>query len=441
VNDWPKADLSVIEIGSGAVRKVAVTAAAESDPHYSPDGRWIAFRRSDEPVTWAFTNDVYVVPASGGNPRKLAETSDRGPTIVGWNGNGSAVLVSETRGTVSRLLSVPRSGSAPTDVSPPDMMVGNATLNSGGTHVAFVSEAPDRPPEVFTTPLSRFAAAQVSRVQDVAMDGIGRTEVVRWRSSDGFEIEGLLTFPLGYREGTRVPTLVIIHGGPTGVFTESFIGAATQYPVAVFAARGYAVLRPNPRGSSGYGREFRYANYGDWGGGDYRDIMSGVDALVQRGVADPDRLGIMGWSYGGFMTSWIVTQTNRFRAASIGAALPNLMSFSGTSDVPDFIPDYFGGDYWERKDQWEAHSPLFQVRNARTPSLIQHGEVDDRVPVSQAYEFYNALKRLGVPARLVIYPRTPHGIREPKLLRDAMDRNLEWFDRWLRAAAATSSKN
>jgi dipeptidyl aminopeptidase/acylaminoacyl peptidase len=234
--------------------------------------------------------------------------------------------------------------------------------------------------------------------------------------------------------------LVVVHGGPTGVHTQGFIGGASQYPAAVFASRGYAVLRPNPRGSSGYGRDFRYANYNDWGGGDYRDIMAGVDAMVQRGVADPERLGVMGWSYGGFMTSWIVTQTDRFRAASIGAALPNLMSFAGTSDVPDFIPDYFGGDYWDRKEQWEAHSPLFQVGNARTPSLIQHGEVDDRVPVSQGYEFYNALKRLGVPARLVIYPRTPHGFREPKLLRDAMDRNLEWFDRWLRGVAATSGR-
>jgi dipeptidyl aminopeptidase/acylaminoacyl peptidase len=239
--------------------------------------------------------------------------------------------------------------------------------------------------------------------------------------------------------------LVIVHGGPAGVFVRSFVGGPTPYPVAGFASRGYAVLRVNPRGSSGYGAEFRHANYRDWGAGDYRDIMSGVDAVIARGVADPDRLGIMGWSYGGYMTSWVITQTRRFKAASVGAGVTNLMSFTGTADIPGFIPDYFGGEFWEEGglDRWRKHSAMFNVKGVSTPTLIQHGEQDLRVPISQGYELYNALKRQKVPVTMVVYPRTPHGIQEPKLMRDALERNLEWFDRWVleRPNEATSASN
>jgi dipeptidyl aminopeptidase/acylaminoacyl peptidase len=245
---------------------------------------------------------------------------------------------------------------------------------------------------------------------------------------------------VNYQPGTRVPLLVIVHGGPTGVFTQSFIVSRSPYPIAAFASEGYAVLRCNVRGSSGYGRQFRYANYGDWGGADYQDIMSGVDAMIARGIADPDRLGVMGWSYGGFMTSWIVTQTKRFKAASVGAGVTNLMSFTGTSDIPSFIPDYFGGEYWEVFDNWRAHSAMFHVKGVSTPTLIQHGEADVRVPISQGYEFYQALKRQGVPVEMVVYPRQPHGLQEPKLQLDAMRRNLEWFDRWVRAGQPATGR-
>src|SRR6185369_12612220 len=178
-------------------------------------------------------------------------------------------------------------------------------------------------------------------------------------------------------------------------------------PVAAFAAKGYAVLRPNPRGSSGYGAKFRYANYGDWGGGDFRDLMTGVDHVIKMGVADPERLGVMGWSYGGFMTSWTITQTKRFRAASVGAGVTNLMSFTGTADIPGFLPDYFQGEFWDNLELYRAHSAMFQVKGVTTPTLILHGENDVRVPVSQGYELYNALKRQKVPVRMVTYPRQP----------------------------------
>ena len=159
--------------------------------------------------------------------------------------------------------------------------------------------------------------------------------------------------------------------------------------------------------------------------------MSGVDRVVAMGVADPERLGVMGWSYGGFMTSWVVTQTKRFKAASAGAAVTNLMSFTGVTDIPGFVPDYFGGEYWDTFDAWRAHSALFAVKGVTTPTLIQHGDADDRVPISQGYEFYNALKRQGVTTRMTVYPRQPHSFTEPKMTLDAARANLEWFDRFI----------
>jgi dipeptidyl aminopeptidase/acylaminoacyl peptidase len=204
-----------------------------------------------------------------------------------------------------------------------------------------------------------------------------------------------------------------------------------QADALTLAERGYAILRANPRGSGGYGKAFRFANQGDWGGGDYRDLIAGVDHLIAQGLADPDRLGVAGWSYGGFMTSWIITQTRRFKAACIGAPVTDPVSFNGTSDIPGFIPDYFGGESWDDSSAYERQSPIHHVRGVTTPALIQHGADDVRVPLGQGREFFSALRRQGVPAELVIYPRQGHGIGEPRLMLDVTRRAIAWFERWI----------
>lgn len=435
-------DISIARVEGGAPKSLVATNADESEPVYSPDGRSIAYVTTDDPPTWAFTGWVRVVPAGGGAPKALANTFDEQASILGWTGDGRALIVNEPQGTIGRLFSLPADGGAPAPIGGTDVNITSATLNNTGSAVGFVHSWSDRAPEPYVSSLQTFAAKQVASVQTlppVSEVPIGRTEAVRWKAPDGLEIEGLLTYPVGYEKGRRVPLLTIVHGGPTGVFTRFFIGMPSVYPMPVFAERGYAVLRVNPRGSSGYGRKFRYANYQDWGGGDYRDIMSGVDHVIGMGVADPERLGIMGWSYGGYMTSWVITQTKRFKAASVGAGVTNLMSFTGTADIPGFVPDYFGGEYWDAFDRWRGRSAMFNIKGVSTPTLIQHGEQDARVPISQGYELYNALTRQKTPTKMVVYPRQPHGIQEPKLIKDAMERNLEWFDRWIKNRMPTSS--
>ncbi|MEI8017835.1 MAG: S9 family peptidase [Schlesneria sp.] len=439
-DDWPSADLSVINVADGTVKPILKTNAAETSPLFSPDGQQIACTISNDPPTWGGSRTVNLISVADGSTTKLAETYDgfgRYSELVGWSADGSQVFYTEVQGTSMKLLALPKKW-GPVEIRrgpgmPMEgMSLGGVSLNSTRTHFGFGWERLEEPVEAFISAVAPFDPVVVSKAhKDLSMPPLPRTEVIRWKSSDGLEVVGLLTYPNDYKKGDKCPLLLVVHGGPMGVFTQTFDGSAGTYPIAAFASKGYAILRPNPRGSSGYGTTFRHANYNDWGGGDFRDVMTGVDHVIAEGIADPDRLGVMGWSYGGFMTSWAITQTKRFRAASVGAGVTNLMSFTGTADIPGFLPDYFQGEYWDKFDAYRNHSAMFQIKGVTTPTLIQHGERDERVPLSQGLELYNALKRQGCKTKMVIYPRTPHGIEEPRLMIDCMNRNLEWFDQYL----------
>lgn len=438
-NDWPSADVSIVEVASGKVTVLTNTPAAEMTPVFSPDGKSIAMLVSDNPPRWAQSGVIQIFPAGGGAPKVIATSHDGQPGIAGWSADSKRIYFGESKGTSSQLYIVDIAANRIEEVKSAPAVYGAFNLNDTGTMFGLTRQTSDTPGDVFVASVTDFNPVQISRVNaDVKLPAIGRTEVIRWKSKDGKEIEGLLTYPVGYQAGQRVPLILNIHGGPAGVFQQTFLGGRGAYPLATFAARGYAILRPNPRGSSGYGTEFRRANTKDWGMGDYQDLMTGVDHVVQMGVADPDRLGVMGWSYGGFMTSWIVTQTKRFKAASAGAPVTNLMSFNGTADIPSFVPDYFGGQYWDIMDVYQKHSPMFNVKGVSTPTMIQHGEADVRVPISQGYEFYHALKAQGVPTRMLVLPRQPHGPNEPKMQIAAMKSNLDWFEKYIGSKSETS---
>jgi dipeptidyl aminopeptidase/acylaminoacyl peptidase len=438
-NDWTTADVSIIEVASGKVNPLTSTPAAESGPIYSPDGKSIALIATDNPPRWAQSYTVQIFAAAGGQPKIMSASFDGQPDISGWSADSKRIYFSEPKGTLTQFYILDVAANRIDEVKTTPAVYGGIDLNRSATMFGFVRQTADTPADVYVASTSDFTPVQISRANaDTKLPPVGKTELIRWKSKDGKDIEGLLTYPVGYQAGERVPLILNVHGVPAGVFQQSFIGGRGAYPLATFASRGYAVLRPNPRGSSGYGPEFRRANLQDWGGGDYQDVMTGVDRVIEMGVADPDRLGVMGWSYGGFMTSWIVTQTKRFKAASAGAPVTNLMSFNGTADIPSFVPDYFGGQSWEIMDRYQKHSPMFNVKGVTTPTMIQQGDADVRVPISQGYEFYNALKSQGVPTRMLILPRQPHGPTEPKMQLAAMKANLEWFDKYIGAKPQTS---
>ena len=431
-NDWPSSDISVIDIVTDKVMSLAATPSAESALTYSPDGKWIAGIASDS-SHWAQSYTIRAYPAGGGSPRVFDGSYDSQPSVIGWSADGTRIYFYEARGTGTSLYFIDVTSGKITEDNYAAGAVTGVNFNRPATALGMVMQKTDKAAEAYVVKVADRSQVQISHANDEFITiPVGKTEVIKWKSKDGREIEGLLTYPAGYVAGTKVPFILNVHGGPAGVFNQSYIGNRGVYPIATFASRGYAILRANPRGSSGYGTEFRRANMKDWGGMDYQDLMTGVDKVIEMGVADPNRLGVMGWSYGGFMTTTIVTKTKRFKAASAGAPVTNLMSFNGTADIPAFVPDYFGGQSWEIPEVYAKHSAMFNVKGVTTPTLIEQGDADVRVPISQGYEFYNALKQQGVPTRMIVLPRQPHGPTEPKMQIAAMQANLDWFEKYLK---------
>jgi len=436
---WSSMRLGVVSVAPGAgPLDLGPVSNRDGAPAYSPDGRWIACEVGVEDNHWPFGGYVHLFPAEGGPSRRLAPTSDLHPALIGWDAEGRGVYVADQTGLSTQIVFLPADGSDATVSVAADTLITARGLNAAN-RLALVMEDFHQPQAVFVADLlGADGQAQAHKVvQPTAAaypDGpLPRTKLLHRDSPDGFNIEGILYLPAGYDEagGEKLPLLLHVHGGPSAVFQRQFAATPYYYTPAALCERGIALLRINPRGSGGYGKDFRFSNLEDWGGGDYRDLQQGVDTVIELGIADPEQLGVCGWSYGGYMTSWTITQTQRFKAASIGAAVTNPLHFSGSADLPSFIPDFFNGEFWERPDFYRQHSPLSYVQNVQTPSIIQHGAADERVPLEQGLILFNALSRRGVPVDMYIYPRQGHAINEPRLLADAIQRNLDWFSAML----------
>jgi dipeptidyl aminopeptidase/acylaminoacyl peptidase len=438
VPDFFESDLKLLDLSTGDIRDLVTRPGLDAGPRFSPDGQWIAFVASEPRDAWVGNVYLHVVRLDGTGLRNVSESFDEriggfGVGVHRWSADGQWLYYPAGQGVARRLFRLEVSTGRYQPVSSHDQMrvVHSFGLSSEGSALALALSDPATPAEVYRLDVTASTLEKLTAVNAAFAGTAPATELLRYRSKDGLDLEGLVVKPKDYQEGQRYPLLVVIHGGPSGVFSYGFTPRRGAYPLHAFAEQGYVLFLPNPRGSGSYGQRFRRANFKDWGYGDYRDIMRGVDRLVRQGVADPERLGVMGWSYGGYMTSWIVSQTDRFQAASMGAGLSNLVSMYGTTDIPEFMASHFGGRPWEDMREYLRHSAINFVGNAKTPTLIQHGGEDRRVPLSQGEEFYRALKKVGVPVEMVVYPRQPHGIREPKLLQDAMERNLNWFNKWL----------
>ena len=436
----------VVSASGGKPAEIVRRKGVNTSPAWSPDGKWIAFVSQDGKTDEWFSNEYLCLVAPGGGPTKniTADFDERVTTLAGssllWSPDSRSVLFHAAQRTAQHIFRATVDGTVEALTRGPEMNSG-PSLDGGGRVMAYLSEDSEHPREVWCTELGG-TPRRVTDANPQARDKLAfKKELVTWKGADDREIEGLLILPTGYKSGARVPMILNVHGGPAGTHSNTCTVGSRLYPLALFAQKGYAVLLPNPRGSGGYGAAFRAANLRDWGGKDYDDLMKGVDAMIARGIADPQRLAVCGWSYGGFMTSTIVTKTDRFRAAVVGAGVTDLMSMAGTCDIPDFNRSYFGAWPWEDAAVYVDHSAVMHAGNVKTPTLIVHGAADERVPTSQGWEFYSALRKVGVPTDLLLLPRQPHGPREPKLLKTVQEWHLDWINRYTLSPALASKAN
>lgn len=434
-NAWTTSNISTIPAAGGAIKSLVSAAGLDGGPQYSPDGQWIAYETTKGEVRWASKSSYRVVAAQGGTPKDLAPSFDESPAGFAWLADSKTLCYVEAYHTTSHIYTVGIDGSKPKKISTHTKGLITAGVVNAKGDIAYIYQDTETPAEVYAATMSNMQHRKVSNAHGDYMvnQPVAKSEVTNWKSKDGkYSIEGIVTYPHGYQKGKKYPLILNIHGGPAGVFQEGYTGQSSHYPIQAFASKGYVVLRSNPRGSSGYGAEFRQANHRDWGFSDYDDIMGGVDKLIADGVVHPDSLVVTGWSYGGYMTSMIVTKTNRFKAAMAGAPVTNLMSFNGTADIPDFLPSYFEKEFWDDPAVYAKHSAMFNIKNAVTPTLVIHGERDDRVPPEQGLQLHRALQRRSIPTQMVLYPRQPHGFVEPKFIVNVGERTMAWFDEYLR---------
>jgi len=378
---------------------------------------------------------IWSVALSGGGPvNALPELAGNVEDLIPLPGTMGRLAARIVERTHARLFAVDVTSGNMTPLTPDAMadrgsVVDGASFAVDGCRLAAVWSDAATPEEVWLGD----ASGEARPVTSFGKDFTGRLQPVEhvcWTSDDGVEIEGLLTYPVDYQPGTRYPLVVEIHGGPSWQWEDRVMLGWHDW-AQMLATRGYAVLLPNPRGSTGYGRELQRLLQDDVGGGESRDLVSGALAMVERGIADPNRLGIAGWSWGGYLTAWTITQTTMFRAAVMGAGLANMVSDHGQGDIPSANLLYYPGQPYEHMEHYWKSSPIRHVAAVKTPTLILHGEEDARVHPAQGMEYFRALKILGVPVRFVRYPREKHGIEERAHQIDVMQRIIDWFDQYL----------
>jgi dipeptidyl aminopeptidase/acylaminoacyl peptidase len=442
--------IQAVAPATGTVRTIVDRPGMNVGPRYSPDGRSIAFITTSGRLEIMAPRSLAVVQASGGSTPRVYQLDDAWVNEYVWSPDSEAIYLQANDGTLGRraqmfeqpLVRLTISDGKARRIEPIGKHVVNFSISASrdGRWLAYRSVEGRTMGDVLVLDTLTEKTTKLTDVNpELGALSLGELEAISWRSFDGMEIWGLLLTPSNASPGRRLPLLTYIHGGPGGGVTYGLfpqfmtgIGQVDPYPTEAMASAGYAILFPMPRGGAGYGEAGQRMIVNSWGEGDYKDIMAGVDKLVADGIADPDRLGVMGASYGGFMTNWIVTQTGRFKAASAGASISDLSDLYLLSEGGEFIVEYFKRP-WENRQSFVAHSPITFADRVTTPLLIQHGEVDPRVPVAEAWKFYRTLKAMGKTVELEIYPRGGHVLREPMQQRQQMLSNLAWFERWIPA--------
>jgi dipeptidyl aminopeptidase/acylaminoacyl peptidase len=433
-------DVYLADVATRRIDKISTNLGSDNSPRWSPDGRtiaWTAEPNNGSPIADGTAAGpvqqsrlmLYDVAA-----KTISDTSvpsfDVDAGVPQWAAEGKRIVFVAGRRAYNEAFAFDLATKTFTQLSSKrTMQFGSQSRN--GKSIVVTMDSPEMSSEVYITDptFANFRRLTTTNPQINEL-ALGESELITWKSSDGMDVEGVLLKPVGYQAGRRYPTLVVAHGGPSGVTLNNFRMGGLEGG-QVWANQGWAVFYPNPRGSSNYGEKFLKSNIVDWGGGDFKDIMTGVDALIARGIADPDKLAHIGWSYGGYMTAWGITQTTRFKAAMVGAGITNVWSMYGTNDIPSALIAYFG-DIPNAKTMplYLDRSAMTHIDKVTTPTLILHGASDERVPVGQAMELYRALKDRGKTTELVFYPREPHGFSEYYHLKDRMTRIYDWVTRY-----------
>jgi dipeptidyl aminopeptidase/acylaminoacyl peptidase len=441
------ADISIVTVADGSIRKLVTQDGPDDNPVWSPDGTRIAFETAMASKTYFYANRVIAtVPASGGTPTVLTSAFDEDPSIVAWKSSGLFFAASQR--TNAYLFRVDPDSKAIARLAPAEAWVGSGfSLSRDGSRIAFLASDAASMADVFVAPAAMQQPRRLTNMNaQTASWPAGALEIVSWKSQDGAAIEGVLHKPANFDPSRKYPLLVVIHGGPTGI-SRAVPYTSTIYPIDVWVPRGILVLEPNYRGSAGYGAKFRALNVRNLGVGDAWDVLSGIDALVARGMVDPARVGAMGWSQGGYISAYLTTHdAARFKAISVGAGISDWMTYYVNTDITPFTRQYLQANPWNDPEIYAKTSPITYVKQAKTPTLIQHGATDQRVPLPNAFELYRGLQDNNVPSKLIVYQGFAgigHGPSKPKSHRATMEHNLEWFEQYMfqQGTKATSPEN
>lgn len=408
--------------------QVTTNPGTDEAPAWSPDGKWIAFTSQVDPKLFQYaTIHIAIAPANGGEERLLTKALDRNSTVPRFSKDGKWIyFIADDDGT-QNVLRVPAQGGEIERPIGGRLMVDSYSLGADGSVAAQIGE-PDRPDEIYLEHANGGPLERLTKVNDGLMERLklGEVDYVHFRSKDGTTVAGYLTKPVDYKPGQRYPALLIPHGGPVWAHYAEF-----KFQSQLLAAQGYVVLNPNPRGSSGYGEDYCKAIFADWGNKDYQDDMAMVDYAVEKGIADPDKLGVGGHSYGAISTNFILVQTTRFKAA-ISNAGEFLYVTNYGHDLYSREWEYELGLPWENRELWERLSPFNKVTRIKTPTLIMGGDVDWNVPIINSEQMYQSLRRLGVPTLLVVYPGEYHEFKRPSFIRDRDERWVYWFNHYVK---------
>ena len=425
------ADIYVYNFADNSIKKIVDKPGPDTNPEWSPDGKQIIFSTPMSKQNFFYTNSyLAIAPSEGGPVTNVTQEFDENAGFVAWTPDG--IYFSGAQKTAAHLFRVdPKKLTVERMTNPDNSLFSSFSFTGDSQQMAFIQADATHYPEIFISNVKQLSPKKLTdfsaQIKDLKM---GTREMISWKSSDGTVIEGALTKPADFDPNKKYPLLVVIHGGPTGT-SRAIPGGDRYYPKDIWAAKGALILEPNYRGSAGYGEKFRGLNVRNLGVGDYWDVISGVDYLISKGWVDKDRVGSMGWSQGGYISAFITTNSDRFKAISVGAGISDWMTYYVGTDIHPFTRHYLENTPWNDQEVYRKTSPITNIKNAKTPTMIQHGELDRRVPISNAYELYQGLQDQGVPVRFYVYKGFGHGIDKPKSNRAVMEHNLNWFNHYI----------